>query len=382
MLLLSKQWSRIDGAGVLLLVLLYYLNSIHAIGALSGRIYKTSDETKDEHVQEQPYRPQDEVQGEPSITKLEHSGPDVSAAVTTSPASSSTVAVQDELLVLTGTQPANSSPSLSTTATAPSSIPDLDDAGTPSSESQENPPRKAVVMGKLSSEDTAWVSELPDWESAIYIVDLPANVSSHSGHRTKINKSKEALPYLTYIVENYSNFPQTAVFVHAHRNGWPQAWHNDAKNYDAVNMINSLNIDYVQEQGYVNLRCKTDVGCPAEINLNREPPNPIKHAEHAYPEIYGAFFNLSVEDVKAQIPVVATPCCAQFAVSRNQVWKRSKEEYEKFLNLVLEMDYDDETLGTVMEYMWHMIFGREAVHCPDVGECYERVYGRTGMDVF
>ncbi|KXT05619.1 hypothetical protein AC578_5620 [Pseudocercospora eumusae] len=354
MLLLSKQWSRIGGAGVLLLVVLYYLNSIHAIGALSGRIYKASDENKDEHVQEQPYRPQDEVQGEANITQLDHFGPDISTAATTS----------------------------LPTATATSSIPDPSDTGTPSSQSQEDPPRKAIVMGKLSSQDTTWVSELSDWESAIYIVDLPPNATSPSGHRTEINKSKEALPYLTYIVENYSNFPETAVFVHAHRNGWPQAWHNDAKDYDAINMITSLNTEYVQQQGYVNLRCKTDVGCPAEINLNRDPPNPIKHAELAYPEIYGALFNLSVQDVKAQIPIVATPCCAQFAVSREQVWKRSKEEYERFLALISEMEYDDETLGTVMEYMWHMIFGKDAVHCPDVGECYEKVYGRSGgMDV-
>ncbi|KXT07749.1 hypothetical protein AC579_1056 [Pseudocercospora musae] len=351
MLLLSKQWSRIGGAGVLLLVLLYYLNSVHAIGTLSGRTYQSPDEIQDEHVQEQPYRPQDEVQGEPSSAKLEHSGPSLSTAVTTSPASTSTIAVQDELIVLTGTQPTTSSPSPSTTAIAPSSIPDLHDDRTPFSQSQGNPPRKAIVVGKLSSEDTAWVSELSDWESAIYIVDLPVNATSPSGHRTKINKSKEALPYLTYIVENYSKFPQTAVFVHAHRNGWPQAWHNDAKDYDAVNMIRALKLDYVQEQGFVNLRCRTDVGCPSEINLNRDPPNPIKQAEHAYPEIYGAFFNLRVADVKAQIPVVATPCCAQFAVSREQVWKRSKEEYERWLDLILELEYDDETLGTVMEYM-------------------------------
>ncbi|EME82753.1 uncharacterized protein MYCFIDRAFT_6395, partial [Pseudocercospora fijiensis CIRAD86] len=237
------------------------------------------------------------------------------------------------------------------------------------------PPRKAIVMGKLSSEDTTWVSELSDWESAIYIVDLQLNATSPSGHRTKINKSKEALPYLTYIVENHSNFPETAVFVHAHRNGWPQAWHNDAPNYDAVQMLQTLNLEYVQQQGYVNLRCKTDVGCPNEMILNRTPPNPIKNAEHAYPHVYAAFFDMSVEDVREKIPVVATPCCAQFAVSKEQVLKRGKEEYEKFLDLVLESEYDDETLGTVLEYMWHMIFGKDAVHCPDVGECYERVYG-------
>jgi len=59
--------------------------------------------------------------------------------------------------------------------------------------------------------------------------------------------------------------------------------------------------------------------------------------------------------------VIATPCCAQFAVSREQVLKRSKEEYERFLKWLLDTPLDDFTSGRVFEYLWHVIFGKEPV---------------------
>ncbi|EME46500.1 hypothetical protein DOTSEDRAFT_169139 [Dothistroma septosporum NZE10] len=237
--------------------------------------------------------------------------------------------------------------------------------------------RKTIVMGKLSSQDTDWVQEImQDWDHAVYYVDLAGNEHSPSGLRTKINKAKEATPYLTYIVEHYDNLPDVAVFLHAHRKGWPEAWHNDAKDYDAVNMLHELQLDVVMERGYVNLRCLSTPGCPNEVQLNRNPPEDDRRAELAYPYVYGQFFNMTAEKVKEQISVIATPCCAQFAVSRDQIHQRPRSEYARYLTLIEESSYDDETLGTVMEYMWHILFGRDAVYCEDTAQCWASVYGR------
>lgn len=237
--------------------------------------------------------------------------------------------------------------------------------------------RKAVVMGKLSSDNTDWVAkELHDWESAVYVVDLPGNATSPTGFRTKMNKAREATPYLTYIVEHYDSFPDIAVFVHSHRNGWPKAWHTDARNYDTVNMLQQLRLNTVAERGFVNLRCIENPGCPNEIQLNRKYPDNDRKAELAYPYVYGQFFNMTVERVREEIPVVGTPCCAQFAVTRERVLKRPKQEYARYITLLEESTYDDHTLGGVLEFMWHILFGADPVNCEDHKKCWAEVYGR------
>ncbi|KAK5163791.1 uncharacterized protein LTR77_010465 [Saxophila tyrrhenica] len=241
----------------------------------------------------------------------------------------------------------------------------------------KTPTSKIIVVGQLSSENTNWVrEEMLEWQNAIYYVDLPDNATSPSGLKTKMNKAKEATPYLTYIVDNYPDFPDVMVFIHAHRRGMPEAWHNDAPNYDAVNMLNALRLDTVLDRGYVNLRCNNEVGCPDEVQPFRDPPSDDKEAEHAYPYVYANFFNATFAEMKEQIPIVATQCCAQFAVSKEQMLQKPKSEYERYLTFIEETHYDDDVAGRVLEYMWHIIFGREAVHCENVFECWCAVYGR------
>ena len=86
-------------------------------------------------------------------------------------------------------------------------MPKADESG-PQEEETKEEITKIIVMGKMSSEDTNWVSEvMTDWQNAIYAVDLPRGVESPTGHRTTMNKAKEVMPYLTYITDNYPDFP-------------------------------------------------------------------------------------------------------------------------------------------------------------------------------
>jgi hypothetical protein len=242
--------------------------------------------------------------------------------------------------------------------------------------------RKAIVMGKLSSEDTDWVGDkLPDWERAIYVVDLPAGKSSPTGLRTKINKAREAFPYLTYIVEHYSTLPDIAVFMHAHPGGWPQAWHNDAPGHNAARMLKDLKLETVLKRGFQNLRCIHEPGCPVVIDLNRNATDPAKRAEIAYPYVYADFFNMTAEAVRKETPIVASPCCAQFAVTKAEIVKRPKAEYERILKIVERSELDDQTLGTVLEYTWHILFGKDAVNCEDQKTCWWEVYGRKSAAI-
>lgn len=76
-----------------------------------------------------------------------------------------------------------------------------------------------------------------------------------------------------------------------------------------------------------------------------------------------------------EVPIeVGTPCCAQFAVSKQQVLLRPLNDYVRYRQWLLDTDLEDSISGRVFEYLWHVIFGRSAVYCPDVAQCYRDVY--------
>jgi hypothetical protein len=225
-------------------------------------------------------------------------------------------------------------------------------------------PDRIVVMAKVSTEDTRWVhTDLPDWQSAIYDIDTetPHNSSTldpltNSTLRTLRNKGKEANAYLAYLVQNYNNLPSTIAFVHPHKDGYPTAWHTDNDQHSNVVSLQSLNIDFVQSNGYANLRCIQDPGCPHEVMPFRNPPEHHRTTEAAMPGVWQELFN------NTNVPhILATPCCAQFAVSSKQVQKRPLEEYKKYYTWLMETPLDDETSGRAFEYLWHILFGQDPV---------------------
>ena len=225
-------------------------------------------------------------------------------------------------------------------------------------------PDRVVVMAKLPEDETNWVhSDLPDWQSAIYDIDIetPHNTSTldpltNSTLRNLRNKGMEANAYLAYIVQNYDNLPSTIAFIHPHKDGYPVAWHTDNHEHSNVISLNSLNIDFIQRNGYANLRCVHDPGCPHEVMPFRDPPEEHRTIEAAMPDAWRDLFN------STDVPqVLATPCCAQFAVSSKQVWKRPLDEYKKYYTWLMETPLIDETSGRVFEYLWHILFGQDPV---------------------
>lgn len=142
------------------------------------------------------------------------------------------------------------------------------------------------------------------------------------------------------------------VFIHHHRSGYPEAWHTDAPNNDNVFALAALQIPHIQKEGYASLRCNLIPGCPHEVRPFRSNTNDV---EKAMPQVWELFFNTTVPDV------IAAPCCAQFAVSREQVLKRPLADYVKYREWLYDTLLEDKNSGRVMEYLWHVIFGKEAV---------------------
>ncbi|PWY93908.1 hypothetical protein BO94DRAFT_509862 [Aspergillus sclerotioniger CBS 115572] len=228
------------------------------------------------------------------------------------------------------------------------------------------PNDRVIVMARLSTEDTSWVStDLNEWRNVIYTVD-DINASRH----TPKNKGREALAYLQYIVDHYHDLPSTIIFIHSHKDGWPGAWHTDTMAYSNVDSIRALQTDFVQRNGYVNLRCQQSPGCPDEIRPFRDPPQFGRTTERVYAQSWIELFN------NTDVPeVVGVACCSQFAVSKEQVLKRPLDHYQWFYDWVLNTGLSDDLAAHVMEYSWHIIFGQEAVYCPDAYQCYQDVYG-------
>ena len=184
------------------------------------------------------------------------------------------------------------------------------------------------------------------------------------------------MAYLTYIIDHYDALPNVMLFIHAHRDGL-KGWHTDAPLHDHVYEIRALRLSHIEDQGYVNLRCKLNPGCidgplsgaktvltPTiwnEVFSNSStPPRWMALQAQSYEPIPLdlSMFKKNDESKVDSVPEVGIPCCAQFGVSRSAVLEREREDYIAFRQWLLDTELPDATSGTAFEYLWHIIFGR------------------------
>jgi hypothetical protein len=222
---------------------------------------------------------------------------------------------------------------------------------------------KVMVVTRTKEEDTSWISEqLPDWNTAIYVADDP----SAPLHPPK-NKGHEVMIYLTYIVDHYDQLPDVAVFMHSHQN----AWHNDALfNGDAANLLRRLNLNRVIREGYMNTRCGFGPGCPAWMHPGAVEEDETKQEETMLARAWGELFP------DEPIPsVLAQPCCAQFALSRDRIRSIPRARFVFYRDWLLSTDLSDYITGRIWEYLWQYIFTGEAVLCVEENVCLCDGYG-------
>lgn len=255
---------------------------------------------------------------------------------------------------------------------------------------------RILVIPALLTDDMSWVTtELPNWQSAIYIVNPSNNTAgvaadlSTSQFTTPMNKGKEAMAYLTYIIDHYAThtIPSTVAFLHSHRRGFFAAWHTDTPLHDNVAAMQLLRLDTVRERGYVNLRCNWNPGCTKRgrnnahvtrdtwLGVMGNTSTPVFNSRSGRPGALGADAEIWDEADHNKITVWAA-CCAQFAVSREAIYRRPLADYVNMRNWLMETELDDGRSGRVFEYLWHVIFNMEATYCPEQEKCYCDVYGR------
>lgn len=225
---------------------------------------------------------------------------------------------------------------------------------------------RGIVIGRLSSENTTWLEKymLKDKELIPYLYlvdDLSAPL------HTPMNKGHEAMVYLTYIIDHYDNLPDISIFMHAHQ----RAWHTpELLNHDATELLERLSSERVTREGYMNLRCHWDPGCPERLYPDASYRDKYKREELA---IGAAWVDMFPND---PVPhAIGAPCCAQFAVARHRIEQIPKADFERYRNWLIHTKETDWISGRVFEYLWQKIFANQAKLCPDARACYCDGYG-------
>ena len=222
---------------------------------------------------------------------------------------------------------------------------------------------RMLVVPRMHDEEVDWIShELPDLPSTVYVADDP----EAEFHPPK-NKGHEVMIYLTYIIDHYDDLPDVMMFMHSHR--W--SWHNDdILDYDAVEMIKRLSSERVTREGYMNMRCHWDPGCPDWMHPGNLEEDMYKQEESLIAKAWSELFPLD------PVPqVLAQPCCAQFALSKERVLSIPKSRFVFYRTWLLRTPLSDYISGRVWEYMWQYIFTGQNVHCPVMHSCYCDGYG-------
>lgn len=272
--------------------------------------------------------------------------------------------------------------------------------------------KPALVVARVTADgDSGWLDPLANlYHLCVYTADAPIDTHSTLLQIPK-NRGHEAMAYLTFLIDNYSNIPSAgAVFVHGSR--W--AWHNDEINYDNAALLAALNISAaLAPSGYHNLRCDWSAStcspssAPPQGSLETstravlEPWNARAVSDAALPRALATLFggdgsavnSKSVADEYAsskdgggvllgRTEAIRAQCCAQFVVARHRIWQHSRDEYVALRQWLLDgssdselhdhsrsgnvAPRDDRVAGRILSYIWHILFIEQMT--TDVGD--------------
>lgn len=143
---------------------------------------------------------------------------------------------------------------------------------------------------------------------------------------------------------------------------------------DGAAIFKRIQIPYLISQGYTNLRCVWLLGCPAELKFD-QPGTPEQTTQTEYPQAFMELF-----PGQTLPSAIGVACCAQFAVTRETIRSRPREEYEQWRQWILNAPLPNDISGRIFEYSWHFIFGKAHVHCPSAQHCYCSLYGLCDLE--
>lgn len=222
------------------------------------------------------------------------------------------------------------------------------------------------MIASRADEDIGWISrhlgEKALLKTVVYTVDDP-----DAENTVPANKGNEVMVYLTHMIDNYDNLSDVILFMHAHQITWHN---NDLLDSDSAKMVRHLSVARVIREGYMNMRCHLDPGCPAHIR-------PLAaHEDINVPEavIIGRAWTELFPDQR--IPdVLSQACCAQLALSRDRIHTHPRERYIFLRDWLLNTDLENNISGRIFEYVWQYLWTGAYEFCPKEHICYCDGYG-------
>lgn len=172
-------------------------------------------------------------------------------------------------------------------------------------------------------------------------------------HLPHTKEGREAAAYLSYILDYYDVLPKYSFFIH----GGGEHWHNDVVGPWTWKTLEALRYEAVDEVGYLNLRCQHNPGCPFFLKPHEElAKGDTEDIRGRYVDTYQQLFNATVADVP---DVIGAVCCAQFVVTRDTIRQRSRSDYQRMLQWLVDDDFhNSHDKGWIFETLWHHVFGK------------------------
>jgi len=197
-----------------------------------------------------------------------------------------------------------------------------------------------MIVVSHYNEDLNWL-DLFIGEKIPHIV-YTRSTDSLARHNIQINKGREAVAYLRYIVDYYSNLPSVIAFVHGHRTSWHQK--------DPSDIVVALRALQWNKYNYMPLTSSM-THCSFKLNT-RDPQEKVNY--ELWRDVLQKELGAPPENG------IEAPCCASFVVKRDAILAHPKTFYSNIIDYILASQYSDQLTGRTLEYTWHMIFGQPA----------------------
>ncbi|KAJ5931016.1 hypothetical protein N7466_006509 [Penicillium verhagenii] len=214
-----------------------------------------------------------------------------------------------------------------------------------------------LVLASIRTDDLSWLLEYCQESGSTPFIYTTDKTPKPGLLVPYTSRGRESPAYLSYIVDFYDRLPDYSIFIHAYH----EQWHNDLFGPLTDDTLRNIRLESIDAHGYVNLRCKHNPGCPTGVYPLSPSKEDIKNHDirASFSDAYQQIFNVGIDEVPREIGNV---CCAQFAVSRERIRARPKEDYQRILEWAATTDLTDGFgVGWVLEKLWHILFGMDAV---------------------
>lgn len=222
------------------------------------------------------------------------------------------------------------------------------------------PPTVNLVLAAIKLKPHRWTEHLAIQNLTVipYIADDPKAL-----YHPPANKGNEAISYLTYLYDFYDSpsLADISIFIHDS----DPTWHIDGVlDHSTKQALNNLDLQEIRERGYINLRTSWENACPVWINTSVTLGDEVYNEKLREEE---PFIRDAIKDIfpEREVPRgLASPCCSQFAVTKERIKSVPREKYKKAMEWLVNTELESKISGRVWEHLWHWLFLGKDVDCP------------------